>query len=98
MTPTPAQRKYWRKTLHLTGSLLLVWCLLTFAGGYYAAELNRFEFFGFPLGFYLFAQGALIAFLIIIAIYVKRMQTLDECYLREATPPLSQMRPPNDDE
>lgn len=94
MNPTPAQTRYWRKNLQLTVTLLTVWFLVTFVGGFYAAELNRFEFFGFPLGFYLFAQGALIAFLIIIAIYVRRMEQLDRRCQRAATPPHSTTQSP----
>ncbi|QID17186.1 DUF4212 domain-containing protein [Nitrogeniibacter mangrovi] len=78
MPLTDAQRTYWRKTLALTATLLLAWFLITFVGGYFAAELNGFSFLGFPLGFYLFAQGALIAFLVIIAIYVRVMGKLDD--------------------
>jgi len=98
MMPTPAQTRYWRQNLRLTISLLVVWFLITFVGGYYAAELNRFELLGFPLGFYLFAQGALVGFLIIIAIYVKRMQQLDRQYLDEVTPPPSLVQPPYQDD
>lgn len=93
MTPTPAQARYWRNNLRLTGGLLLCWFLITFVGGYFAADLNSVTFFGFPLGFYLFAQGALIAFLVIVVIYVRRMEQLDRRYHAEATPPLSQLHP-----
>ena len=43
-------------------------------------ELNEFSFLDFPLGFYIFAQGALIAFLLIIGIYVRVMNRLDREY------------------
>ncbi|MBL8444239.1 MAG: DUF4212 domain-containing protein, partial [Zoogloeaceae bacterium] len=42
-----------------------------------AASLNQFVFLGFPLGFYIFAQGALIIFLILIGAYVVTMNRLD---------------------
>ena len=50
---------------------------MTFIGGYYARELNALSFMGFPLGFYLFAQGSLLIYLVIIVIYVFAMNRLD---------------------
>ena len=38
------------------------------------------SFLGFPLGFYLFAQGALLVYLAIIVIYVVAMNRLDRRY------------------
>jgi len=83
----PAQRRYWHKNLRLTFVLLLAWFVITFVGGYYAPELNEFSFLGFPFGFYLLAQGALIAYLIIIAIYVRTMNRLDREWTRDASRP-----------
>ncbi|HAF55824.1 MAG TPA: DUF4212 domain-containing protein [Thauera sp.] len=71
------QRAYWRRNLTLTLTLLSVWFSVTFIGGYYAAELNTLIFLGFPLGFYLFAQGSLLLYLVIIVIYVFAMNRLD---------------------
>jgi len=71
------QRAYWRRNLTLTLTLLSVWFGVTFIGGYYARELNSLSFMGFPLGFYLFAQGSLLIYLVIIVIYVFAMNRLD---------------------
>ena len=71
------QRAYWRRNLTLTLTLLSVWFGVTFIGGYYARELNALSFMGFPLGFYLFAQGSLLIYLVIIVIYVFAMNRLD---------------------
>lgn len=69
---------YWRINLVLTASLLAVWAAVTFVTGYFARELNEYSFLGFPLGFYIFSQGALIVFLLIIGIHVGVMNRLDE--------------------
>lgn len=74
------QRAYWRSNLRLTFTLLGVWFAVTFGGGYFAIELNTLSFLGFPLGFYLFAQGSLLIYLGIIAIYVVAMNRLDRRY------------------
>ncbi len=77
MKLTRRHRAYWRINLILTTSLLVVWFLVTFVTGYFARELNAYSFFGFPLSFYIFSQGALIVFMFIIAIYVWVMNRLD---------------------
>lgn len=80
MKLTERHRAYWRRNLWLTLSLLAAWFLITFAAGFYAEELNTLTFLGFPLGFYILAQGALITYLAIIAIYVFVMGRLDRKY------------------
>lgn len=78
MKLTHRHRTYWRINLALTASLLAVWFVVTFVTGYFARELNEYSFLGFPLSFYIFSQGALIAFLLIIGIYVWVMNWLDQ--------------------
>lgn len=77
---TAAQRAYWRRTLLLTLGLLSVWFGVTFVAAYFADELNAVTFLGFPLGFYIFAQGALVVYLVIIIVYVITMNHLDKRY------------------
>lgn len=80
MQLTERHRAYWRRNLWLTATLLTLWFSGTFVAGYFAVDLNRYSFMGFPLGFYIFAQGALIAYLAIIGIYVLVMNRLDRRY------------------
>ena len=68
---------YWLKTRRLTFALLLVWVGITFGFSWFAGELNPFSFFGFPLGFYMAAQGSLIIYLALIWFYNRRMRKLD---------------------
>lgn len=80
MKLTDAQRTYWRLNLLLTFGLLALWFGVTFITGYYASELNAISFLGFPLGFYMFAQGSLVVYLVIIVVYVIVMNRLDRRY------------------
>ena len=80
MKLTDAQRTYWRLNLLLTFGLLALWFGVTFVTGYYASELNAISFLGFPLGFYMFAQGSLVVYLLIIVVYVVVMNRLDRRY------------------
>ena len=76
----PESNAYWRKTRRLTMSLLAVWMVLTFSLGWFAGELNSVVIAGFPLGFYMAAQGALLIYLLIIWFYNRRMKRLDAEY------------------
>lgn len=71
-------REYWRKNLILTGLLLAIWFVVTFVASYFARELNGLVFLGFPLGFYMGAQGALIVYVLIIGYYARTMNRLDK--------------------
>ncbi|ANQ84313.1 hypothetical protein dqs_1259 [Azoarcus olearius] len=74
---TRRHRAYWRWTQVLTAVLLTLWFAVTFVSGFYASDLNAHTFLGFPLGFYLLAQGSLIAYVAIIGVYVLAMNWLD---------------------
>lgn len=80
MRLTARHRAYWRANLLLTAVLLSIWFGVSFVTAYFARELNEYSFLDFPLGFYIFAQGAIIVFLVIIGIYVWAMSRLDRKY------------------
>ena len=73
-------KEYWGKNLKLTGILLFIWFASTFIMGYYARELAEINFFGWPLSFYMGAQGSLIIYVVIIWYYARAMGKLDEEY------------------
>lgn len=76
---TPEQREsYWRYNVRLTIVLLVIWAVVTYVlGGLLAGVLNRISFLGFPLGYYIAAQGSLAIFVIEIAVYAKLMNQKD---------------------
>ncbi len=71
------QDAYWRRTRWLTAGLLLVWALISFLPGWFADALNRVEVLGWPLGFYMAAQGSLIVFLLVVWGYDRGMRRLE---------------------
>ena len=71
-------KEYWRRNMKLTGILLFIWFAATFIMGYYARELAEINFFGWPLSFYMGAQGSLIIYVVIIWYYARAMGKLDE--------------------
>jgi putative solute:sodium symporter small subunit len=76
---TQEQREsYWRYNVTLTAVLLLIWFAVTYLlGGLFAASLNQVVVLGFPLGYYIAAQGSLAIFVIEIALYAKLMNAKD---------------------
>jgi putative solute:sodium symporter small subunit len=77
MQLTEKHNEYWHRNLVITGVLLLAWFIVTFVEAWYARELNEITFFGFPLGFYMSAQGSLAIYVVIIGIYALLMRKLD---------------------
>ena len=77
MQLTEKHREYWRKNVRLTAILLAIWFVVTFVVSFYARELNAITMFGWPLGFYMGAQGALIIYVVIIFYYANYMNKLD---------------------
>lgn len=80
MQLTEKHREYWRKNMRVTAILLAIWFVVTYVVGFYARELNAITVFGFPLGFYMGAQGSLIIYVVIIFYYAARMNKLDKEY------------------
>ena len=75
------KKSYWSYNITLTTILLIVWFVVTYlVSGIWAASLNQFSFLGFPLGYYMAAQGSLAIFVIEIAVYAYLMNKLDLKY------------------
>jgi len=75
------KQEYWRFNSRLTFLLLAIWFVVAYLlGGLFAGALNNVTFLGFPLGYYVAAQGALIVFVIEIAIYARLMNRKDAEY------------------
>ena len=88
---TPAQRRqliearngHWRRTRRVTSWLLLAWFGATFCTIFFARELSALTMFGWPLSFYLAAQGVALANLAIIGAYALAMARIDRRFARE---------------
>ena len=69
--------RHWRRVRRMTGWLLAVWLLATFCIIFFPRELSGLSIFGWPLSFYMAAQGSLIVYVVLIYVYAKRMRKLD---------------------
>jgi putative solute:sodium symporter small subunit len=75
----PRASRYWRKTLRISAALLALWLVVTLAVGLFGQSL-AFVVFGWPFGFWVTAQGALIVFCLIVWAYAWAMDRLDRQY------------------
>ncbi|VXC45515.1 DUF4212 domain-containing protein [Massilia sp. 9I] len=75
-----ACQAHWRATRRLTAVLMVLWLCTGFGTVYFARELSHFTVFGWPLSFYMAAQGASLVSLAIIAFYAWRMRRIDRRY------------------
>ena len=75
------QRAYWRANLRLMAMLLAVWFAVSFGAGIlFVDELNSLRVGGFQLGFWFAQQGSMLTFVLLIFVYVWRMNALDRAH------------------
>jgi putative solute:sodium symporter small subunit len=77
MQLTQSHVDYWQKNLRLTAILLAIWFVVTYVMSWYAVPLAEIKFFGWPLSFYMGAQGSLIIYVAIIGFYALQMRKYD---------------------
>jgi len=71
-------QEYWKKNLKTLFILLSIWFLVSFGFGILLVEpLNTIRMGGFKLGFWFAQQGSIYSFVILIFVYVVRMNRLD---------------------
>ena len=74
-------KKYWQTNLKYLGILLSIWFLVSYVFGIILFEqLNSIKMGGFKLGFWFAQQGSIYVFVVIILIYIRLMNKLDEKY------------------
>jgi putative solute:sodium symporter small subunit len=71
---------YWGENKRLTAITLLIWAIVSFGAAFFVEALNAIVIFGFPLGYYMGAQGALIVFVLLIFNYSRAMNLVDRKY------------------
>lgn len=69
---------HWAKTKTLMWFVLAIWFLASFFVHFFVSALNEISFIGFPLGFYMAAQGSLIIFVVLIFWFAHRQNRIDE--------------------
>ena len=74
-------KAYWKENIRLVCSLLAIWFLVSFGMAILFVDfLDEIRFFGFKFGFWMAQQGSIFCFVILIFIYVYKMNKLDHKY------------------
>ncbi len=81
--PDNNDQAYWKANIRLVLSLLAVWFAVSFGAGILLVDiLDNFRMGGFKLGFWMAQQGSIFVFIVLIFVYINRMDKLDERYRR----------------
>ena len=74
-------KAYWRENIRTVLMLLAIWFIVSYGMGIlFADALDNIQFLGFRLGFWMAQQGSIFCFVILIFVYVYRMNKLDHKY------------------
>ncbi|MEM6834401.1 MAG: DUF4212 domain-containing protein [Pseudomonadota bacterium] len=69
---------YWKANISLLAKLMVVWFAVSFGCGILFVDvLDKFTFFGTPLGFWFAQQGSIYTFVALIFVYVVRMNKIE---------------------
>ena len=77
---TEKAERYWSATRALMFFMLFLWVVFSFVVHFFVADLNTITVLGFPLGFYMAAQGSLIAFVLMLFWFAGAQDRIDRKY------------------
>lgn len=76
-TQTLQEKTHWKKLRSLTFILLGIWLAVSFSIIFFARELSGLILFGWPVSFYMAAQGSILIYLLLIAVYAIAAKKID---------------------
>ena len=73
------EQAHWRKTTNLMLTHLGIWFFFGYIVHMFVNVLNKVQIpiLGFPLGFYMAAQGSLIVFVVMLFMFAKQQNRID---------------------
>lgn len=81
MSAKQTYEAYWKENLTYIVILLSIWFVVSYLFGIILADnLDSIKLAGFPLGFWFANQGSEVIFVVLILVYVKLMNRLDQKY------------------
>ena len=72
------KEKHWEKTKGLMIITLIIWFVFGYLIFMFGSDLNTSSFMGYPLAYYMCAQGSIVAFVILIFWFANRQEKIDE--------------------
>lgn len=81
---TASREEHWGRTRNLMFVHIGIWFVFSFVVHWFATQLNTVSVMGFPLGFYMAAQGSLAVFVIQLFVFVRQQDRIDrQCGVAE---------------
>ena len=75
------RKSYWKTHLKYIIILMAIWFVFGLGFSVLITDvLNQFKFAGFPIGFWFAMQGSIIVFVVLLFVYMRLMNKLDEKY------------------
>ena len=72
------KRKHWEKSKNHMIITLIIWFFFSTVIFMFGAEINSMTFLGYPLAYYMTAQGSLLAFVLLIFWFAGKQKDIDE--------------------
>ena len=72
------KEKHWDKTRGLMVITLAIWFVFGYLIFMFGSSLNEGSFLGYPLAYYMCAQGSIVAFVVLIFWFANRQEKIDE--------------------
>ena len=74
------EEAHWRRTTNLMLTHLAIWFFFGYVIHMFVNYLNKVTIpvLGFPLGFYMAAQGSLIVFVVMLFVFAKQQDNIDK--------------------
>ena len=80
MENTTRDNEHWVATKSLMFKTLAIWLVFAFIIHFFAGALNGVIILGFPMGFYMSAQGSLIVFVVLLFWFASAQDKVDQKY------------------
>ena len=72
------KEKHWEKTKGLMILTLVIWFIFGYLIFMFGSSLNSANFLGYPLAYYMCAQGSIVAFVVLIFWFANKQESIDE--------------------
>ena len=72
------KERHWEKTKGLMMLTLAIWFVFSIGIFMFGESLNNGSFLGYPLAYYMCAQGSIIIFVVLIFWFANRQEKIDE--------------------
>ena len=72
------KERHWEKTKGLMILTLAIWFVFSIVIFMFGESLNNGSFLGYPLAYYMCAQGSIVVFVVLIFWFANRQEKIDE--------------------